>query len=151
MELFRISLEKYAGTLTTSGAANRWNDKGQSVLYAGSSRSLSTLELVVHRAAIQPAENYKVMVISVEDEDHLVQQVHIRDLPTNWRTIAAYATLQKIGSDWYTRQATLLLKVPSSVIVQEYNYLINVTHPDFEKKVQLVRTENYFWDGRLLP
>lgn len=150
MELFRISLEKYAGALTTSGAANRWNTEGQSVLYTGSSRSLSTLELVVHRSTIQPTENYKVMVLSATDEDHLVQQVHTRELPANWRTIAAYGTLQKIGSDWYTKQESLLLKVPSSVIVQEYNYLINVTHPDFDKKIKLVRTEDYFWDGRLL-
>jgi RES domain-containing protein len=150
MEVFRIALEKYAGALTTSGSANRWNIAGQSVLYTGASRSLSTLELVVHRSAIQPTENYKVMVISIADEDDLVQQVQTRDLPANWRTMAAYPELQKIGSDWYTKQETLLLKVPSSVIVQEYNFLINVTHPDFTK-VTLVRAEDYFWDGRLLP
>lgn len=150
MELFRISLKKYAEALTASGAANRWNIAGQSVLYTGSSRSLSTLELVVHRSAIQPTENYNVVVLSVPDEDHLIQQVQIKDLPSNWRTIAAYGALQKIGSDWYTKQESLLLKVPSSVIVQEYNYLVNVTHPDFDKKVKLVRTEDYFWDGRLL-
>lgn len=150
MEVFRIALEKYAGALTTSGSANRWNIAGQSVLYTGASRSLSTLELVVHRSAIQPTENYKVMVISIADEDDLVQQVQTRDLPANWRTMAAYPELQKIGSDWYTKQEKLLLKVPSSVIVQEYNFLINVTHPDFAK-VTLVRAEDYFWDGRLLP
>ena len=150
MEVFRIALKRYAAALTTSGSANRWNIAGQSVLYTGSSRSLSTLELVVHRSAIQPTENYKVMVISIADEDDLVQQVQSRDLPANWRTMAAYPELQKIGSDWYTKQETLLLRVPSSVIVQEYNFLINVTHPAFTK-VALVRAEDYFWDGRLLP
>jgi RES domain-containing protein len=150
MELFRISLDIYAGALTTSGAENRWNVAGHSVLYAGASRSLSTLELVVHRGAIQPSKNYKVMVISVADEDHLAKQVQISDLPVNWRTMAAYRTLQEIGSDWYTKQASLLLKVPSAVIIQEYNYLINVTHPDLDKKVKVVRTEDYFWDERLL-
>ena len=150
MELFRISLDTYAGALTTSGAANRWNIAGQSVLYTGSSRSLSSLELIVHRSAIQPTKNYKVLVISIAEEDQLVRQVRITSLPKNWRMMAAYPELQKIGSDWYTKQETLLLKVPSSVIVQEYNYLINVTHPNFDKKVQLVRTEDYFWDGRLL-
>jgi RES domain-containing protein len=149
MELFRISLDKYAGALTTSGAANRWNVAGQSVLYAGSSRSLSTLELVVHRRAIKLAETYRVMVISVADEDHLISQVHLRDLPSKWREIAAYPTLQQIGSDWYTRQESLLLKIPSAVIKQEYNYMINATHPDFSTKLGLVRTEDYFWDDRL--
>jgi len=150
MELFRISLDTYAEKLTASGAANRWNAAGQYVLYSGSSRSLSTLELVVHRGAIQPTKNYRMMVISVADEDDLVQQVHLRDLPHDWRKLAAYPVLQQLGSDWYTNQQSLLLKVPSAIITQEYNYLISVTHPDFEKKVQLVRTEDYFWDGRLL-
>ena len=150
MELFRILPARYASALTTSGAANRWNVTGQSVLYAGSSRSLSSLELVVHRAAIQPATDFRVMIISVADEDHFVRQVHIGDLPADWRTISAYSTLQQIGSDWYTRQESLLLKVPSAVIIQECNYLINTTHPEFNKKVTLVRTEDYFWDARLL-
>jgi len=90
------------------------------------------------------------MVISVADEDILVRQVHISDLPDDWRTISAYSTLQQIGSDWYTQQESLLLKVPSAVIIQEYNYLINTTHPEFIKKVTLIRTEDYFWDARLL-
>jgi RES domain-containing protein len=149
MELFRISLDKYAGALTPSGAANRWNLAGQMVLYTGSSRSLSTLELVVHRGAIQLKEKYRVMVISVADEDHLVRQVQLRELPRNWRTMAAYPILQQIGSGWYTKQGSLVLKIPSAVITQEYNYLINVTHPDFGNKVNLIRTEGYFWDDRL--
>ena len=149
MELFRISLGTYAGALTPSGSANRWNVTGQQVLYAGSARSLSTLELVVHRSSIKPSASYKVMVLSIADEDHLVKQVHIADLPADWRKIAAYGRLQTIGSHWYTRQESLLLKVPSAIIIQEYNYVINTTHPEFAAKVKIVRTEDYFWDDRL--
>jgi RES domain-containing protein len=150
MELFRISLDTYANKLTASGAGNRWNTDGQYVLYTGSTRSLSTLELVVHRGSIQPTSNYRMMVISIADEDQLQQQVHLRDLPKDWQKLAAYPVLQQIGSEWYTNNESLLLKVPSAIIIQEYNYLINVAHPDFDKKVKLVRTEDYFWDGRLL-
>jgi RES domain-containing protein len=150
MELFRISLDTYAAALTASGAANRWNVAGQYVLYTGSSRSLSTLELVVHRGSIEPTKNYRMMVISVADEDQLVQQIHLSDLPQDWRTMAAYPVLQQIGAAWYAKEGSLLLKIPSAIITQEYNYLINTTHPDFDKKVKLVRTEDYFWDGRLL-
>lgn len=149
MELFRISPETYAGALTSSGSANRWNIAGQQVLYAGSARSLSTLELVVHRSSIKPSASYKVMVLSIADEDHLTKQVHTAELPADWRKMAAYGTLQTIGSDWYTKQESLLLKVPSAIIIQEYNYVINTTHPDFAGKVTLVRIEDYFWDDRL--
>lgn len=150
MELFRISKEAYADTLTSSGSANRWNTRGQFVLYTGSSRSLSSLELIVHKGAVTPGFQYKVMVISVADDDELFTHVRMRDLPANWRTLAAYPYLQQIGADWYNRRESLVLRIPSAVIPLEYNYLINTRHPAFERKVKLVRTEDYFWDSRLL-
>lgn len=149
MEVFRISKEKYASKLTSSGSANRWNVNGQHVLYVGSSRSLSTLELIVHRGSVVPSLAYKVMVISVADNDSLVRQIQLADLPNNWRKMSAYSTLQKIGSDWYEKQESLLLKVPSAIIPKEYNYVINTEHPDFRDNVSFVRTETYFWDERL--
>lgn len=150
MEVFRICHEKYAERLTSSGSANRWNIKGQQVIYTGGSRSLSTLELAVHRNSIIPTVHYKVMVISIADEDQLFRQVRLAELPLNWRKLNAYSTLQRMGSEWYQHQESLVLKVPSAVIAQEYNYIINAEHPDFSSKVQLVRAEDYFWDDRLL-
>lgn len=150
MEVFRICKAVYATALTTSGSANRWNIRGQQIIYAGSSRSLASLELVAHRASIVGSSSYKVMVISLPDEDKFFRQILIKDLPPNWRTLAAYATLQQIGSSWYSRQETLALKVPSALIPYEYNYVLNTEHPAFKKNVQLVRTEDFFWDERLL-
>ncbi|MFT4025163.1 MAG: RES family NAD+ phosphorylase [Flavihumibacter sp.] len=150
MEVFRISTAAYSKTLSSSGSANRWNLKGQFVLYTGSSRSLSSLELVVHKGAVRPAFEYQVMVISLADDDHLVKQVKSRGLPYNWRTMAAYPQLQRIGAAWYDSRESLVLKVPSAIIPMEFNYVINTEHPEFGKKVKLVRTEDYFWDSRLL-
>jgi RES domain-containing protein len=150
MEVFRISREEYSKKLSSSGTANRWNLKGQNVLYTGSSRSLASLELIVHKGAVKPALVYKVMVISIADDDYLFKHIQTKDLPVNWRLFAEYSNLQTIGSDWYNAQDSLVLKIPSAVIPLEYNYMINTEHPDFAGKVSLVRTEDYFWDSRLL-
>ena len=150
MEVFRICQEAYSKKLAASGTANRWNLPGQNVIYSGSSRSLATLELIVHRSAIIPTSNYRVIVISLADDDNLIKQVRINELPDNWRALAAYSKLQDIGSTWYAGLETLILKVPSAVIPYEYNYVINTEHADFNNNVQLVRTEDYFWDNRLL-
>lgn len=150
MEVFRIIKEVYASQLIASGSANRWNKNDQFVIYTGSSRSLATLELVVHRNNIMPAFTYLVMIISVADEEELVTTIHQKNLPGNWRSIIAYSQLQQIGSDWYKSKQSLILKVPSAIISQEFNYLINTKHPDFLEKVSLVRTESYFWDERLV-
>jgi RES domain-containing protein len=150
MEVFRISKEAYAKELSSSGTANRWNLRGQHVIYSSSSRSLASLELIVHKGAVVPTEKYKVMILSIADDDYLLKQLQIKDLPTNWRTFSAYPILQRIGSQWITNQESLVLKVPSAVIPFEYNYMINTEHPQFSSKVHLVRTEEYFWDSRLL-
>jgi len=149
MEVFRISAEKYSSSLTASGSANRWNEDSQYVIYTGSSRSLSSLELVVHRSSIKPTITYKVMIIYLPDKEGFYQQVLIKELPISWRSITAYSTLQKIGSKWYTSKESLILKIPSAIIPQEYNYIINTTHPDFSTNVKLVDVEDYFWDSRL--
>ena len=150
MEAFRIARSKYAKKLIASGSANRWNLAGQKVIYAGSSRSLSTLELVVHTGAIKPGIRYKVMVMHIADQDHLIKHIMTKNLPGNWRKINAYPNLQKIGSEWYESQDSLILKVPSAVIPQEYNYIINTIHPEYGQCVKLIKTENYFWDERLI-
>ena len=149
MEVFKITTDKYAYELSASGRPNRWNKKGEFVIYTGSSRSLSTLELIVHRGAVQPTVPYSVMVISISDNSGLYETLNTRQLPDNWKTINAYTTLQKSGSDWYKNQASLILKIPSAVIPFEYNYILNTMHVDFKQHVKLVRTERYFWDERL--
>jgi len=90
------------------------------------------------------------MVISIPDDDSMITQLKSSELPQNWRTLAAYSSLQEIGAKWYTTQKTVILKVPSAVIPFEYNYVINTEHPDFNRSVKLVRVEDYFWDNRLL-
>ena len=148
MEVFRISSEVFSTTLASSGRANRWNLKGQNVIYAGSSRSLASLELIVHKGAVKPALTYKVMVISIADDDYLMKQIQIKSLPSDWRSFSAYTNLQKIGSDWYNTRESLVLKIPSAIIPLEYNFIINTQHPDFAGKIKLARTEDYFWDSR---
>jgi RES domain-containing protein len=150
MEVFKICKEEYSGSLKSSGSANRWNLRGQNVIYAGSTRSLSALELVVRRSSIVPVSSYKVMVISIADDDYLFKQIYVNELVENWRALASYSSLQEIGSKWYTNQLSLVLKVPSVVIPFEFNYVLNAEHPDFNRSVKIVRVEDYFWDIRLL-
>src|SRR5438309_11866205 len=101
MEVFRISRAKFANALTASGVANRWNMDREYVIYTGSSRSLSTLEMVVHRGGIMPYEPYKVMIIHIPDHDHLYKQILIKDLPENWLLDTAYINSQPIFSKSY--------------------------------------------------
>jgi len=150
MEVFKIAKESFSHKLIASGRAHRWNLDDQFVIYTGSSRSLSSLELIVNENSISPAFKYRVMIISIADEEGVYTQALQTNLPKAWRSLDAYPELQHKGSKWYQRKQSLVLKVPSAVIPKEYNYIINANHPDFNTKVSLVRTEDYFWDERLV-
>ena len=149
MEVFKICSEKYSHSLNASGASNRWNKKDEYVIYTGSSRSLSTLETVVHRSAINLSNPYKLVTIAIKDNT-FIKEISVTDLPKNWKTIEAYVKLQEIGSKWYNSLESLILKVPSVIISQEYNYIINTKHPLFATNVILQSVENFDWDKRLL-
>ena len=149
MEVFKICSEKYSHSLNASGASNRWNKKDEYIIYTGSSRSLSTLETVVHRSAINLSNPYKLVIIAIKDNT-FIKEISVTDLPKNWKTIEAYVELQEIGSKWYNSLESLILKVPSVIISQEYNYIINTKHPLFATNVILQSVENFDWDKRLL-
>lgn len=150
MDVFRIVPEAFSKELKASGVPNRWNLRDQKVIYAGSTRSLSTLEMIVHRSAIQNSKAYKVLVISLDVKESEIEKIQLDQLPSNWRNLQAYGQLQSIGSNWYKSKESLVLEVPSAVIPYESNYVINTEHPDFQKKIALKNVEDYFWDNRLL-
>jgi RES domain-containing protein len=148
MEVFKICRDKYAKSLRASGVSNRWNRKDEFVIYTGSSRSLSTLETVVHRSGINISHKYKMLKIDINDSIN-VKEIPISELPENWTSIEAYVELQEIGSKWYQSKESLVLKVPSVIINEEFNFVINTKHPFFEENVKLAAIEDFFWDMRL--
>ncbi len=86
------------------------------------------------------------MVLDIPDE---FQKYMPEQLPNDWRDFDAYPILQNIGSSWYKSEESLVLAVPSAVIPQEFNFLINTDYDDFGSTVELVGVEDYFWDERL--
>lgn len=151
MEVFRISSLKYSKALSASGRSSRWNKDNEYVLYTGQSISLATLENVAHMNVL-PTMAFETMVISIPDDESHYRRIYLKDLPSDWKSVALYSTMQDLGSNWYTRNESLVLQVPSAIIPQEFNYVINTRHPDFAKTtVVLVRNEEYFRDRRLFP
>ena len=151
LEIYRLCRKKYAGELIASGLSNRWNREGQKVLYCASSRSLASLELLLHRSRLMPEVPYLILVISIREPGQMVSSFPLSSLPKNWRSLEAFGTLQRMGARWYEQQTSLALQIPSLVIPREYNYMINTAHPAFQTHVSIKAREEYFWDKRLFP
>ena len=146
MLAFRIAHYKYAHSLSVSGFEGRWNSKGKLVLYASENIATSLLENIIYRTGTGFNNDYKIMVI-YHPEEHL-EQIITSNLPKDWRSMESYVQLQKIGNSWYDEQRSLCLKVPSSILPDNYNVIFNTTHPEF-KNVKLIDVLDYEPDERL--
>jgi RES domain-containing protein len=145
--LYRICLAKYADGLFASGYRARWNFKDQFVIYCAASRALACLENVVHRSGEGLNEQFRVLVIDVPD-DLLVEEIKLTDLPADWAKASRYALCQPLGSQWYEARRSPVLRVPSSIVPQESNYLLHSRHPDFPR-IQIVAREPFSFDARI--
>src|SRR5690606_10406514 len=148
MEIYRIRSERYSKKLSASGRANRWNFENRYVVHASSTRSLATLELIAHRNAIMDGTIYKVIVIGIPDEIGIIESVDLKKLGSNWNLLENRSVTQNYGDQWYKHKKSVALKVPSAIIVQEHNFVLNTTHPDFYK-IKIKQIENFVWDKSL--
>jgi RES domain-containing protein len=147
MLVYRITLSKFADKLVASGRAARWNPNETEVIYTASSRSLACLENVVHRSQLGLNQLFSVLTIEVPDSVKKEIVKH-NNLPADWREFAQMPLTQNIGENWLNKRQTAILQVPSSIIEEEANYLINPQHPDF-KKIKLLNTDKFVFDMRI--
>lgn len=149
MEAFRITTKKWANKLTASGFAARWNSEGIFVLYAAENRSLACLENLVHRNGFGLDDNFCVITISIPD-NLKTAEISINDLPEGWdfQDEAAHLICRNFGNQWILDQRAAILKVPSAIVTNEFNILINPNHKDFDKIV-IKSIEKFTFDNRL--
>lgn len=148
MIAYRITLAKWAGHLTASGRAARWNSNGYFMLYSASTRALACLENMVHRRSIGADDLFRVTLIEIPD-DLEIKKIDKNRLPINWQEYINYISCQSIGNAWLKGNETVVLQVPSAIITEEYNYLINPQHVSFPR-IKIHSIEGFTFDERLL-
>jgi RES domain-containing protein len=152
MRVYRIEREKYLkNTLQGFGAAltegYRWNSLNTYLVYTAESRALATLEVSMHLDLSEdlPLDRYYVE-IDIPDELDILE-LRPEDLPDNWDIKPPSLETQYIGDDFVKDNEAAVLKVPSSIVPPEYNYLINPNHPD-AKKITVVSKKQLTFDKR---
>ena len=149
MIVYRLCRKAHANDLSGRGAelnGGRWNGKGTAMVYTSASRALCLVEIMVHVPAGIIPKDYYLVSISIPDNTHIIA-IDPKDLPDNWSKNPVPASTQKMGNAFIARQA-LVLKVPSAIVKDEWNYLINPSHKDF-KKVKITSIELFSFDTRL--
>lgn len=129
MLLYRIGATKYANDITGEGArlnGGRWNHVGIPCIYAGASRAIVLLEYSAHVSIHNIKRALSFTIFSVPDDS--ITELKIADLPGNWQAFPHSREARDLGSKLLIKNKSLLIKVPSAIINEEYIYLINPKH-----------------------
>lgn len=152
MIVFRVEREKYLDSILSGIGASmskgfRWNSFNTKLIYTAESRALATLEVSVHLDLSEdlPSDRFYV---TIEIPDTIaILEVKTDDLPKDWNAKPPTRTTQIIGDDFVHYNEAAVLKVPSSIVPQEFNYLINPNHKDI-RKIKIIAIEKMGFDSR---
>ena len=109
-------------------AGGRWNSEGIAVVYTAATLSLALLEVIVHLEINSALNFFKVIPISFEEQ--WVQPIPRDELPLLWHAAPPCFATKIIGDLWIKEALAPILRVPSAVVPQEFNYLMNPNHPN---------------------
>jgi len=150
MIVFRLSKSKFANDLSGKGAeksGGRWNSKGTALVYTSESRALCTTEIAVHTPLGNLPLDYQLISIEIPENIH-IQEIASADLPADWKSIPHVYSTQAIGDKFVADGIYPVLKVPSAVVQDEFNFQINPAHTD-SHFVRIKIIEPFNFDERL--
>lgn len=133
MQVWRISKQVHALDRQGTGAritGGRWNSPGIPAVYAGMSPEIAAMEKLVHTGKFLP-KDLVLIQIDIPDENDLYQQYSVKNLPKGWDAMPSSTLAIKLGDLFLTEAIHLGLVVPSVVVPEAFNIVLNPNHPAF--------------------
>lgn len=148
--LYRLIKTKFAPAAFTGEGARlaggRWNSKGRSCVYLGSSIALCIVETLVHLHDDSELSSFTLFELEVPDDQ--IMELDLAALPQNWAADPAPLVLKDIGDAWLAANDCAVLLVPSS-ITGENNALLNPANPGAASIIATATSKPFPIDPRL--
>ncbi|WP_077001114.1 RES family NAD+ phosphorylase [Variovorax sp. KK3] len=155
MRIWRIAAdtrEYTADDLSGKGAEStggRWNLEGSPVVYCAGSVALACLETVVHLDLAGLPLNRFLVAVDVPDKVWAAREQWLPDtLPVGWSAIPEGKVSVDAGERWLSARSSALLLVPSVLVPEEFNVLVNPRHPD-ARQLAATKLRPWLFDQRL--
>lgn len=116
------------------------------MVYLAATQSLAALEILVHVDRELLAQAYVTFAVDIPSE--VIETLAFDKLPAHWQGAYPPTTCQQIGQHWLDQQRTAALAVPSAIIPEEINYLLNPQHHDY-RQIQIHPSMPFHFDARL--
>lgn len=149
MKVYRIGRTKYANDLTGEGArlhGGRWNHVLVPCVYTSESRALSLLELTVNVNIDDIPRALSITTIEIPDD--AVRALMIAELPGDWNHAPSPSSTRDMGSALLKAADSAVLKIPSAVLPEEFNYILNPAHP-MSSRFKILSVEDFVYDVRI--
>lgn len=127
----------------------RWNRPGTPLVYASTSRALACLETLVHLGSGALPLNRYLVEIQVPAPVWAQAVFAAGESLVGWDALPAGRVSLSWGTDWAASGASLLAKVPSILVPEEHNVLINPRHPA-GARLLATKVRKWTYDVRLL-
>ena len=153
--LWRIGVDApayEADELNGKGAeisGGRWNRVGVPIVYTSTTRALACLETVVHLADEPLPLNRYLVRVTVPAQAWTTATVLDPSTLVGWDAEPVGRASVDWGTNWAKAKATLLALVPSIVVPEELNVLINPRHAN-AGQVKAVKVRKWVYDARLI-
>lgn len=147
--LWRIARRAYALDRLGAGARDaggRWNTVGTAVIYTGRTVGITALEKFVHIAGVVPPD---LVLVRVElPEGTSSEAPRLADLPPDWNALRPGPASMQFGTRWAQENRSLVLYVPSAIVPEEANGVLNPSHPEFGV-VRMAIDRDFHFDSRM--
>jgi len=147
MFVYRIGKTAFINDLEGVGAklyGGRWNHMGIPCIYTSENRALAVLEYLVN-VTIQHIPK-ELSIATIEIDEKQLEMPLVKSLPQEWQTIPAPYSTKNFGTEMLKRGVPVI-KIPSVVLPEEFNFILN---PLAENRFfKLVDVRDFKYDVRL--
>ena len=147
--LWRIARRPYALDRLGTGAretGGRWNRPGTPVIYTGRTIAIAAVERLVHLAGVVPDD---LVLVRVDlPSGYSAEAPAQADLPGDWNAVRPGASSMEFGTRWARERRSLVLYVPSAIVPEDVNGVVNPNHPQFAGVTMAIERE-FHYDPRL--
>lgn len=147
MRLWRISAYPGLGGVGGHHQDGRWHTMKRSVIYTGEHPALAMIEVMAHMRLSLTNIPVSLKLIRLQLRDG-ASVAPTPALPAGWQ--ANEPASQAVGNAWLDGGTTLLLPVPSALIADSTNYLINPNHAQAATHLLEEKVEGFWFDRRFL-
>ena len=149
MIVYRVGKKQYSTDLLGEGArlfGGRWNPVGTSCLYTSASRALAVLEFSININSMDIPSGLCFTVIEIPETE--IEEISIKNLPENWNSFPVSSLTQIFGADLLKNCKKPIIKIPSTIISTEFNYLLIPKHLK-SQNFKIIAIEDFEYDIRI--